>query len=114
MAAPGIDEAIDPAAEGQKAAVEAFIRSARAFVALLGGHIQKEDHCLFPMAEQVLTDHDRRTLEQRFDRVNERDIGRETLERCYRTADTLAERFGVPRARLGCEATPKVTGGTGP
>jgi hemerythrin-like domain-containing protein len=54
--------AIDAAARGDAAALERFVGQARAYVVLLREHIEKEDHCLFPMAEQVLSEEDHRRL----------------------------------------------------
>jgi hemerythrin-like domain-containing protein len=49
---------------------------ARAFVSLLGDHIQKEDQCLFPMAEQALSPADVAELERRFNHVEHEELGR--------------------------------------
>ena len=77
------------------AARHAFIDPARAFVALLREHIHKEDHCLFPMANQALTEPDQQQLVDSFEKVEHEDLGPETHQRYVSLANELAERFGV-------------------
>lgn len=77
-----------------------FARHAEDYVDLLRQHIQKEDHCLFAMAEQVLTEADQRTLVQSFDHVEDKEMGPGTHGKYLRIADELAERWGVPKAQV--------------
>jgi hemerythrin-like domain-containing protein len=42
------------AEDGNEAARDALLRRGEAFVELLRGHIEKEDHCLFPLVEDRL------------------------------------------------------------
>jgi hemerythrin-like domain-containing protein len=93
-----IRDAIDGAAGGDEQARRTFVRSSLEFVGLLRAHIQKEDHCLFPAADQMLTDQDRDALGQRFDQVDLSEIGRDVIQQCRQTANALADRLGVPRA----------------
>jgi hemerythrin-like domain-containing protein len=72
----------------------AFVGPARDYAALLRAHIQKEDHILYPMAEQVLDDADQADLERRFDKV-EATLPAGTHERMLAAARELAGRFGV-------------------
>ena len=74
---------------------KAFIDSARAFVALLREHIHKEDHCLFPLANQALSEPEQRQLVASFEKVEHDDLGPETHQRYVNLANELAERFGV-------------------
>jgi hemerythrin-like domain-containing protein len=99
-----IERSIEGAAAGETAMVQSFVRNSRALVEHLHDHIQKEDHCLFPMAAQILTSEDLRTLEQRFSAVDTRDIGQEIIGKCHRMAGAMADRFGVPQAVLETEA----------
>ncbi|HLA85663.1 MAG TPA: hemerythrin domain-containing protein [Thermoguttaceae bacterium] len=91
-------ENIGPAAQGDRAALEAFVEHARAYGDLLSNHIQKEDHCLFPMADQAFTEEDQRKLLLAFQRVETEEIGAGVHEKYLALADELADRFGVPRA----------------
>jgi len=91
----GMDAVVDAAGGGDAAACRTFVDHARAYVALLREHIQKEDHCLFPMADQALTEADRQELQERFRRVEHEDIGAGVHERYVRLADALAERWNV-------------------
>ena len=58
----GMVEAIEGAAAGQGEAVARFITHAQGYVSLLREHIEKEDHCLFTMANQVLSEDDQQKL----------------------------------------------------
>lgn len=93
-----IDSAIDGAAAGDVEACARFARSARGYVGMLREHIQKEDHCLFPMAEQAFDDDARRRLAERFERVEREEIGESTQETYRGIAKALAERFAVGRS----------------
>lgn len=78
-----------------EAAGEGFVEAARGYVDLLRAHIQKEDHCLFPMADQALTPEDRDTLLQRFEHVEQGDLGPEVHQRYLGVAESLRKRFGM-------------------
>ncbi|MDH3717443.1 MAG: hemerythrin domain-containing protein [Planctomycetota bacterium] len=94
--------AVSTDASDADAAREAFIDPARQFVALLREHIHKEDHCLFPMANQALTEPDQQQLVDSFEKVEHDDLGPETHQRYVNLANELAERFGVePAASAG-------------
>jgi hemerythrin-like domain-containing protein len=101
-----IEQAIEGAAGGDRHAVESFVHSSRAFVELLRAHIEKEDHCLFPMADQALSHDERDTLRKLFEKVDDHEIGQDAIEKCHRMANDMADRLGVPRARLQSETTP--------
>jgi hemerythrin-like domain-containing protein len=93
-----IHESVAHAAKGDAAARGRFITSARAYVELLRQHIGKEDHCLFPMADQILTADDQQSLMHSFDEKEQSDIGTGEHEKYLALADQLADQFGVPRA----------------
>jgi len=97
----GMSEAIPAAARGEEAALESFIGHARAYVDLLGDHIHKEDHCLFPMAEQALGAEDRKALLAAFERVETHEMGTGTHEKYLKLAHDLADHYGVPKAAAG-------------
>jgi hemerythrin-like domain-containing protein len=87
--------ASDTTASESAAARNAFINPARAFVSLLREHIHKEDHCLFPMANQALSAPDQQQLVESFEKVEHDDLGPETHQRYVNLANELAQRFGV-------------------
>lgn len=91
-----MDESIDGAAGGAESACRTFAESARRYVLLLREHIEKEDHCLFPMADRALTEADQAELGRRFARVEHDDIGDGVHERYVRLAEALAARWDVP------------------
>lgn len=87
-AAPG-------AGAGEAAANAAWLEAARQYSGMLRMHIQKEDHCLFPMADNGLMPTDVDELSRQFDAVERDHIGPGVHERYLRLADMLAGRFGV-------------------
>lgn len=91
-------ELITPAAAGDTAALARWNEHARAYIDLLGQHIQKEDQCLYPMANQALSAADQEELARRFESVEHLEMGLGTHERYLKIADELAEHYRVPRA----------------
>ena len=97
-----MDGATEDAGGGDAKACSRFVEHARRYVHLLREHIQKEDHCLFPMADEALTDDDQEELARRFERVEHDEIGGGVHERYVRMADELARRWQVePTAAAG-------------
>jgi hemerythrin-like domain-containing protein len=93
-------EAVENYQSGDAQALQRFVGHAQAYVQLLREHIAKEDRCLFPLANEVLTQGDRAALMKSFDHAEHNDMGLHTHEKYLRLADELADRFGVPRAEL--------------
>jgi hemerythrin-like domain-containing protein len=93
----GMDASLADAAAGDKAAQARFVENATNYVRLLRDHIEKEDHCLFTMANQALTDSDQNRLLAAFSKVESEDMGHGTHEKYLRIADELADRYGVSR-----------------
>ena len=92
----GMDESIEAAANGDAAAQKEFIRNAREYIDLLREHIQKEDHCLFAMANNAFNEQDQQALLAAFEKVEAEEIGEGVHEKYLKIADDLAERYGVP------------------
>jgi hemerythrin-like domain-containing protein len=86
-----VGDALELAGEGDGAAVEAVRSNLLAYVNLLRAHIDKENNVLFPMADRVLTDADRESLAEAFDRVEAEEMGEGTHERYHQLAHELAE-----------------------
>jgi hemerythrin-like domain-containing protein len=89
--------AISDCAAGNAEASRAFAEQARGFVALLREHIQKEDHCLFPLADQTFSAGDQEELDHSFGRVEKEKYGVDTHARYARLADELADRYQVAK-----------------
>ena len=94
----GMEGAIGEAVAGDAGARAQWVRHARGYANLLRQHIQKEDHCLFAMADQALPDAEQQRLLEAFGRVEHEDMGPGTHEKYLKIADALADRYGVPRA----------------
>ena len=97
--------ALEGAAAGKSDAVSQFVTHAHGYIGLLREHIEKEDHCLFTMADQALTDDDQQRLLAAFEHVEHEHMGLGTHEKYLRMAEELADRFGVaPVSGNGCLA----------
>lgn len=95
----GMSDALTLADADERPAVHAFVRHARGYVALLRSHIQKEDHCLFAMADQVLTEAEDASLISTFEHLETHDIGVGCHERYVHLAEKLyAEYHNVATA----------------
>ncbi len=60
---------------GEAEARRDLIQAARGYSELLRGHIEKEDHVLFRMADRVLTEKDQTELLERFEAVEREEMG---------------------------------------
>jgi hemerythrin-like domain-containing protein len=100
--------ALSRAADGDPDAVQQFVAHARAYVALLREHIRKEDNCLFPLAEQALSQEDQQALQASFAGVEDARAHGAVHEKYLQLANELADRLQVPRApfavtvQVGC------------
>lgn len=91
-----LEAAVEAAAGGDAAAIRTFDDQARAYARMLRDHIHKEDHCLFPMAQQAMRDGDERALTERFEKVETEERALGTHVRSVATARALCARYGVP------------------
>jgi hemerythrin-like domain-containing protein len=90
----GMAGAVVQASDGDKDAIEQFAENAHDFIALLEGHINKEDQVLFPMAGKVLNERVAETLLSDFHRIEE-EAGGDRHTKYLRIANNLCERYGV-------------------
>lgn len=99
----GMAGSLEDASAGKSDAVRRFVEHAQGYVELLRQHIEKEDHCLFTMADQAFSEGDQESLLQAFQRVELEHLGAGTHERYLAVADELAERFGMEKGLArGC------------
>jgi hemerythrin-like domain-containing protein len=91
--------AADGAAEGGADAIAAFVAAAQGYIALLRQHIEKEDHCLFSMADRAFTAADQQQLLVAFEIVEREHLGAGTHEKYLQVAQELAGRYGVAAIR---------------
>ena len=96
----GMAKATSAVATGDSAATTDFVSHAKAFIRLLREHILKEDHCLFQMTDQALSEEDQLNLLESFANVEHDEIGPGTLEKYLAIATELAKRF-----RVTCQAS---------
>ena len=95
-----MEEAIPAASRGEDPARSQWMTAARNYSFMLRQHIDKEDHCLFPMADQALLAADQVELAKLFDKVEHEEIGPGVHDKYVRMADALADRYGVRKNRL--------------
>lgn len=93
----GMIETMDAAAQGDGAAIGKFVQNAGGYINLLRQHIQKEDHCLFSMANQIFTEADQQALLEDFARVESDHLGAGTHEKYLALANKLADKWSVPK-----------------
>jgi hemerythrin-like domain-containing protein len=93
----GMADALKELSLGDLAGKILFVEHARAFVQLLREHINKEDHCLFPMADQALSVMDQDGLARSFAKLENEALGPDAHEKYLRFADQLADRLGVAK-----------------
>ncbi len=91
-----MEGAIAAAAAGETSGVEEYLAATHGYINLLRGHIEKEDHCLFPMADQALSEEDQRELLKSFEEVEHSDLPEGIHETYLDLADSLAKQFEVP------------------
>jgi len=90
-----IAAAVDAYERGDEAAARTIASNARGYVELLHGHILKEERVLFPMADQVLSADDQRSLEESFERIETEVMGPGVHERYHRMLDELERELGL-------------------
>ncbi|HHY93632.1 MAG TPA: hemerythrin [Firmicutes bacterium] len=71
------------------AVISELLKQARAYVDLIRAHIQKENTVLFPMAEKVLSEDDKRSVREQFERFEEEVTGKGQHERYHQLAHEL-------------------------
>jgi len=81
----------------EKNSVRDFIVNANAYSSLLRQHIEKEDHCLFSMADEAFTENDQIELEKLFKNSNENELKGLRIK-YLEVSEKLHERFGIPSA----------------
>jgi len=91
----GMSDALEEYEQGDGHAARRVCENATAYITLLRQHIDKENHCLFPMANQVFAQVDQSRLSEVFRKVDEEKVGRDKIDGFVQFADRLAEEYGV-------------------
>jgi hemerythrin-like domain-containing protein len=91
-----MEEELRAAGRGDSQATARFLQHARQYVQLLTDHIGKEDHCLFPTADTLLSTADHEALAKAFEEVEQQEMGAGTHERFHALADELCAQWHVP------------------
>jgi hemerythrin-like domain-containing protein len=80
--------------EGDASAANRFVESARAYLRLLVGHIEKEDSILFRLGDEILDEQDKAVLAENFKQFDSELVGR-TPQDFDRIASELEEKWAV-------------------
>lgn len=96
---------LDPEKASDEATHARFAETAKQYMELLSNHIQKENDCLFPMGDQVLTDDDQKSLCTRFCESGCPDLGGIKHDDLEKLANDLEAQWpGEPlSANVECE-----------
>lgn len=86
-----VAEALPGAQSGDAEAIAAVKNNLSTYARLLRAHIAKEDNVLYPMADQLFTAEDQRSLTEAFDRVEAEETGEGVHEKYHQLAHKLAE-----------------------
>jgi hemerythrin-like domain-containing protein len=98
-----MDAAVTEWINGNRIAGDSFARAAKEYSALLRQHISKEDHCLFAMADHVLSDEDQSDLLSVFHNMEHQDEREENHEYYLNLADELTRKYSItPVAESTC------------
>ena len=81
--------------EGSVKAAEAFASAARGYGELLTGHIYKEDHILYPMADIRLSGAQQNSLEACFADIEKTIVGEGRHEEFHRLLERLSETYAA-------------------
>ncbi len=88
---------LDAADSGDEHAGKTLLDYGQTFLAMLRQHIEKEDHVLFGMADQVTQGEDLSQLLAAYREAEGEDGYGSTYSRCWIIAERLAETYGKPR-----------------
>ena len=89
-----ISEHLEAADTGDSDAVQIIFDHGRSYLNLLRAHIDKEDHCLFGMADQLIQGPQLTSLNQSYEETESEPEYCAKLKRCRANADTLIEQYG--------------------
>lgn len=84
-----MDDAGTRYSRGEEGAGRDLIEGARGYSQLLRAHIGKEDHVLFPIADRVLSETDQAGLLERFETVEQEEMGEGVHERYHHLVEDL-------------------------
>lgn len=90
-----MDAAVTEWSNGNRIAGDSFARAAEEYSVLLRQHISKEDHCLFAMADHVLSDEDQSDLLSAFHHTEHQDEREGKHEFYLNLAEELTRKYSV-------------------
>ncbi|MHC4447556.1 MAG: hemerythrin domain-containing protein [Planctomycetota bacterium] len=90
-------EELQAADAGDPISIQTVLEQGQKFLELLRGHIEKEDHCVFGMADQLIGGADLANLTDEYRQAENEPEYCARLSRCRAVADRLIEKYGVGR-----------------
>jgi len=91
----GMAELVDRASQGDVEAARAFRRQAWSYIALLKGHIAKEDDCLANVTARSFSSEEGARLGREFEEMERRELGEGVFERYAAIVETLETKYGT-------------------
>lgn len=91
----GMDQGLKAYINGDTTQTNVISRNSLEYVNLLSNHIQKEDNILYPMGNRVLSDNDRESLANRFEEIEESEIGKGIHEKYHHLVEELEKRMKI-------------------
>lgn len=91
----GLRAAAERLQSGDTGAAKEVIQNALGYAALLRQHIEKEDHVLFPMADQLIPQDKHDQVWEGFEHVEHEETGEGVHEKYLALADKLAGEIGA-------------------
>lgn len=82
---------------GDSNAANLILEHGRQFIRLMHAHIDKEDHCLFGLADQLIQGDDLTELTVSYRDAEADPVYAETFAHCHAIADQLLEKYGVAK-----------------
>jgi hemerythrin-like domain-containing protein len=110
----GMAAALAAGEAGADGALEALLDHGDALAGLLRRHIDKEEHCLFGMAEREIRGEDLERLLRAYAESERDPAHREDFEHGWKEAERLAARYGLPPVARPVEAASLVAASVEP
>jgi len=105
----GMAAALAAGEDGADGALEALLDHGATLAELLRRHIDKEEHCLFGMAEREIRGEDLERLLRAYAEAERAPAYREDFENGWKEAERLAARYGLPQVPRPVPAASLVT-----
>ena len=87
----GMSDALANYKLGDGGVAPVIVKNARDYIALLTGHIKKEDEVLYPLADERLSEEQQQELSAEFDRIDSETIGSDKIAVFHKVLNRLKD-----------------------